>query len=166
MDKEEKIAHINGRYLIISAVIGLLGVIITVYFYQPKENKIDEIKTELSTSEIKDIPTSKKSKNKDLDKPVIPKSNESSDVDVKKVVITIKDDHTKNPIPNIKIAINDYPSSLISDEDGNFIIPKSIIDKLRVYNSVKATFSKQGYQTEEQNVALSESHSLYIKKAK
>lgn len=81
------------------------------------------------------------------------------------LIISIKDEDSKEPIPNAKVNINYYPNDVLTDNNGRFTVPNSIIEKYGVYNSIKVTISKEGFKTEELNIALSENYSIYIKKS-
>lgn len=82
------------------------------------------------------------------------------------VIITLKDEVSKEAIPDAVFSFNDYSIPLRTDKFGRITIPNKLIEKFGNFNTVRATIKKDGYQTEETNVALSESHSLFINKLK
>lgn len=80
------------------------------------------------------------------------------------ITIILKDSISKEPIQDAIFTFTDYPTPLRTNKFGKAEIPKKLIDKFGEYNSVRATIEKKGYQTEEINIALSESHSLFLNK--
>jgi len=177
MNKEKEIAHLNGRYLIIGAVIALVGTFSTVYFSERKSDETSKTKTEagkpekgtesenskLETSHTNQKQTSGSRKN------VLHESQEKltdESVSSVEVIVTLKDDVSKDPIPDAVFSFDGFSTLLKTDKFGRITIPNTLIEKYGNYNSVRATIKKEGYQTEETNVALSESHSLFLNKIK
>lgn len=178
MNKEKEIEHIRGKYLIIVAIIALIGTLATIYKGQPKGT--EAAKPEISnpapvvekSEPIKPIEQDKSKNGKDDVKanqtpnPVIKSDKNKTEINESKgITITIKDNETENPIAGVHVSLIDYPKSFQTDENGNFTIPQAIIDKNGTFNTIKATFVKKGYKTEHPNVALSESHSLTLNKS-
>lgn len=74
------------------------------------------------------------------------KIDKSQDTESSDVEISLKDKNTKKPIPNVIITIEGLPGQLLTDKYGKLLIPKAIVEKYGVYNSVKASFEKEGYE--------------------
>jgi len=172
MDKGENQAHINGKYLIIVAVIALIGTLATVYKDQLNYRKTDNPKLSNPIPKIEEVRPSEhieQEKSKEIKeyRPISqPVKENTESQNFEGIVITIKDNDTKKPIPNVFITFIGLPFTLETDKNGNFVIPSVVVQKYGVYNTVKATFVKAGYEVEEPNIALSESHSLFLNKSR
>lgn len=177
MNEEKEIAHINGRYLIIGAVIALVGTFATLYFSERKSNETSKPETEVAKpekekkNEISNFetahPDQKQSNGSRTN--ALPESHEKlKDESASKVevIVTLKDEVSKEPISDAVFSFENFSILLKTDKFGRIIIPNKLIEKYGNYNSVRATIKKEGYQTEETNVALSESHSLFLNKIK
>lgn len=177
MNKEKEIAHLNGRYLIIGAVIALVGTFSTIYFSERKPDETSKTKTEVIKPEIEtenEIPnleatrTNQKRMNENRTNALQESQEKLRDVNLSnaEVIVTLKDEANKEPIPDAVFSFDNYSTPIKTDKFGRISIPNEIIEKYGNYNSVRATIKKEGYQTEETNVALSESHSLFLNKMK
>jgi len=177
MNKEKEIAHLNGRYLIIGAVIALVGTFSTVYLSERKSDETSKTKTEavkpenetqsdnskLEVSHTNQKQSSGSRTNALQESKVKLKDESTSGVEV---IVTLKDEVSKDPIPDAVFNFDNFSTLLKTDKFGRITIPNTLIEKYGNYNSVRATIKKQGYQTQEINVALSESHSLFLNKIK
>lgn len=177
MSNEKEIAHINGRYLMIGAFVALIGTFVTIYFSSQNLDKASETKGEIPLAEKENLKDSANQKNarltpkQTMDRP--PSSLQENQKPIKnqiktdsEVVITLRDEVSKEPISDAVFSFDNYPTQIKTDRYGRIIIPNKIIEKFGNYNSVRATIKKEGYQTEETNVAFSESHSLFLNKIK
>lgn len=157
MNKEKEIAHINGKYLIIGAVLALVGTFSTIYFSERKSDETSKTITEatnLNPKQTTDSHTISQEKLKDENAAGV------------EVIVTLKDEVSKEPISDAVFSIDNFSTLLKTDKFGRVTIPNKLIERYGNYNSVRATIKKEGYQTEEINIALSESHSLFLNKIK
>lgn len=75
-------------------------------------------------------------------------------------------DETGNPIEGVSVQLANSNEVLYTDKNGSFIISKTIIDKYGEYNSLRAYYTKNGYESAKFEVPLSESTSFKLKKTK
>lgn len=79
--------------------------------------------------------------------------------------IKIIDAITQKPVAGVSISFSGFPNVLTSNQNGIFIIPKSIIAKRGEYNSVRAYFTQNGFEPVDYEIGLSESQTFKINKS-
>ena len=103
--------------------------------------------------------------NPEESKPVKPKI-ENEQNEVKGLLIKIIEASAKQrPVEGVSISFSGFPDVLTSNQDGDFTIPQSIILKRGEFNSVRAYFTRNGYEPVNYEIGLSETHIYKIKKS-
>jgi len=80
--------------------------------------------------------------------------------------IKIIEASTLKAVAGVSISFSGFPDILISNQSGDFIIPKSIIEKRGEYNSVRAYFTRNGFEPVNFEIGLSEPQIFKINKSK
>lgn len=102
--------------------------------------------------------------NKPSDKPDL--SKVGAKPDELGLVMRIFDLETGNPIEGVSVQLVNSNEIIYTDKNGCFMINRTIIDKYGEYNSIRAYYSKNGYESVKFEVPLSESTSFKLKKIK
>lgn len=116
---------------------------------QPNRNSITQNKNEYSAP-------LKKTKE---DKPVETSTNNIG------LSIKIIDASSRKPVEGVSISLSGFTDVLTSNKNGDFIIPKNIIAERGEYNSIRAYFTRNGFEPTDFEIGLSEPQTFKINKS-
>jgi len=123
MEKEEKVAHINGRYLALIAIIGLVGTFATL-FYQGKNNSLNPSISQVNIEKKDEKRSLEKSPNKNNANTFVPTAHEN--IRAKREIETAGVfsftgtvvDRESNAVAGIEVTWGSQKT--VSQEDGTF----------------------------------------------
>ncbi len=146
MDKEEKVAHVNGRYLAVIAIIGLIGTLVSL-IYQGKKEETQQQIAQPNINVINEIKIDNNAQNNNGVKSSNPKTEEK---------ITSPEQVNMSEPTKIDTGSKRQYSSEVKDENGNGVAnveihcPNCIVNKVRTNES--GIFQLEGYF--EENTSL------------
>lgn len=124
--------------------------------FEKSENK-PTISQSVSQNDKKD---NRKESIEEKDNPI----ESSTKPEDKGLSIRVIDKITHKPVEGVSVSFSGFPDVLTTNKNGDFFIPKIIIDKRGEYNSVRTYFTRNGFEAVDYEIGLSEPQTFKINK--